>query len=260
MHHVDLVVAALALDVGVVVIEHDVLAAPRLGVLQPPVLVVAVAAHAQVGEVAVGHAGQQAPPLGTDVEVEVAGALEVGGGVAGHRVAADQQLTRIGQLGAERVEVHHAADRVAAVDHRAGAVDHLPALEREGIQVDDVLQVAAAEDGVVHAHAIGDDQHAVGREAADHRAAAAELALLNVDLARAGEQVGGRLRILEYGLLGGDHRDLVRDLMQVLLEAVGRDHHSLEADGQRREVHDEARLFQRGIGDDEFVVRRVFDG
>ena len=139
------------------------------------------------------------------------------------RVALDAAPRAVGEDGCERVEIHHAADGVAAVDERAGSEDDLGALQREGVHTDHVLQVAAAVDGVVHAHTVHDDQHAVGGETPDHGTAPALLALLHEDGARLRQHVGRRLRVPEAAVPQRHPLHPVGHLVAVLRPTAVRD-------------------------------------
>ena len=119
------------------------------------------------------------------------------------------------------MEIHYATDRIAAVGHGTGAMQHLRTFDGIGIHTDHILQVAAAIDGVVHAHAIHHDQHAVRGEPAQHGTAATELAALHEHLTAALKQIGGCARVGEGHIAGLEHRDVFWYTLAVLLPAVG---------------------------------------
>ena len=179
LQHVGLGVAGRPLHQWVVIGQHAILSVDALYVLRPQVFLWPVAAHAQVAVAVVGNAGHQRPSFPADVGVGVAGELLIGGSVAGGAFAFDECFFSERQLRSKCIEAHHAADGVAAVYDRTRAEKHLGAFGSEGVQRDHVLQVAAAEDGRIHAHPVYGNQQAVGGETADHRAAAALLAFLD---------------------------------------------------------------------------------
>jgi hypothetical protein len=132
---------------------------------------------------------------------------------------------------------HHPAHRIAAIAHRARSEQHLGALYRQGIDGEDVLQVPAPENGVVHPHPVYDDQDAVGGKAADHGTAPAQLAFLDEHLTAGADDVGGGLRRLQRDLPGVDAHHLGRAVAGALFPARGRHHHRVHGHRNRLHVH-----------------------
>ena len=76
--------------------------------------------------------------------------------------------------------MNYPAHRIAAVSQRACPVNNFQLFEREWINRDGVLQMAAAVNRVVHPYPIHHQQHPVGFKTPYHRAATSKLGFLDV--------------------------------------------------------------------------------
>ena len=111
------------------------------------------------------------------------GFLLVGGCKTPHHISRNKRFIPVSQFRFEGVKTHHAADGITAKYYRAGAKTHFAGLQSKWINVDDILQVPAPENGIVHPHPIDTQHHPVGGESPDHRTSSTQLALLHKDVA-----------------------------------------------------------------------------
>ena len=126
---------------------------------------------------------------------------------------------------------------IAPVRHGIGSAHHLHAVQRILIHGDQVLGVPASRDGVVHAHTIDHQQHAVGLEATDGGTSTTELAFLNEDGARVLQQFGrGRLGH-ETDLPSRKHVDLLGNIRPGLVEAASTGDHFAQLVQAVAQVH-----------------------
>src|SRR5690606_34660992 len=102
--------------------------------------------------------------------VQVSRFLQVSGGKPGESVEG-KRLLLIREVDIFCMKVHYTAQGVAAVDHGAGAHNHLGSTQYVRVDIDDILQVSTAKNGVIHPHAIHYDQYGVGAKATNHGAA-----------------------------------------------------------------------------------------
>ena len=89
-------------------------------------------------------------------------------------------------------DVHHAADRVAAVERRARAAHHLEPLDRVRGDGGEVLVGPVPEGRVAEADAVHHQQHLVAGQAPDEGRPAAVVRLLHEDPGHPGERLGRR--------------------------------------------------------------------
>ena len=78
--------------------------------------------------------------------------------------------------------MNHTTEGITAIHHAARTHDHLRLCDGKRIQSSCILKVARSIDGVVHAHAVNHQQHAIGLKAAQDRADPALLAHLQMNL------------------------------------------------------------------------------
>ena len=95
----------------------------------------------------------------------------------------------------------------------AGAIQNFGALQHALIDRDDVLQMAAAVNSIVHAYAIYHQQYPAGFKPANDGAAAALLAFLHEYVAGALQQVAGVLGVGAPNVLAGDDFNFLNDVL-----------------------------------------------
>jgi hypothetical protein len=104
-------------------------------------------------------------------------------GPAHHSLGLEEEGVARREEGSFGMEVHHAAEGIAAVHGGTRSEDDLGSFYDVRVNGNDVLNVAFTVDGIIHPYAVNVDEHPVGGKAPEHRASAAELALLHKDIA-----------------------------------------------------------------------------
>ena len=162
------------------------------------------------------------------VEAQTGTALGMALAADGQRTVAAQALARLGAAGED---LHHAADRIAAVQAGERAAHDLDALDVAQRQV---VEVGLAERRRTVAYAIDQQQHMTRLHAAhEDRAGLAQTAIggeLDARLLR--QHLGQRAAGLERQILGGQHRH-VGDAAVGLDRAAGGGHHHGGQRGRR---------------------------
>ena len=115
------------------------------------------------------------------------------------------------------MKIHHPTNGVAAIDNGAGTKYYFSFLKRLGIDTNDVLQISASVNGIIHSNAIDHHQHPVSSEAAYHRTSTTELAFLYKHSACLRHHVGTCLRIVSNDCFLIDVYDLLGNFIFVLL-------------------------------------------
>src|SRR5699024_2982180 len=130
----------------------------------------------------------------------------------------------------------------ATVDNGTGSKQQFGALQRMGIDRKNILQVAAAENSIIHANPVDGDEYRIGGEPAHHGTPAPQLTFLYKDFARTLQEVCRGLRVMKTNLLFPDLRYLLRDLRALLLPFTGGYKYFVHNRGPPDQGHPEAVL------------------
>src|SRR5690606_3834961 len=88
----------------------------------------------------------------------------------------------IGKNRFQGIKIHNPANSVASIDNRPRTQDNLGLIYSKGINGNNILDITASKNCIIHTYPIYGNEQPVGRKSPNHRTSASQLAFLYKDL------------------------------------------------------------------------------